>query len=72
MLNLLAVAALLALGPSSTPAADGTLGLATQPASHTAQRLTPKQKAWFEQAVGDILRERAASARRGVDVSLPR
>ena len=72
MLHLLAVAVFLASSPSSTPAAYGSPGLAVQAASHTAHRLTPKQKAWFEKAVGDILRERAASARRGVDVSLPR
>ena len=69
MLTVLAIAALLSSDPTGTVRAADISGerSITQPAPH----LTPKQKAWFRHAVGDILRYRASSAPQDVDVLSP-
>ena len=64
MLYLLAIAALLTSSldaTASTPELQGT-----QLSSNASHQLTPKQKAWFEHAVEDILESRSATEQ-GVD-----
>ena len=67
MLTTLAIAALLSSDPTGTPHASNIYD--ENPTTQSAPRLTPKQKTWFEHAVEDILRQRATTVRRGVDVS---